>query len=47
MDDDFAVAFVAGNIDRDSRIKKFLPKSQFGQGIKHFCEYFKYLDFLY
>ena len=39
MDADFAIAFVAGNIDRDSRIKKkFIPKSQLGQGINIFVK---------
>ena len=41
MDADFAIAFVAGNIDRDSRIKKkFIPKSQLGQGINIFVKIF-------
>ena len=40
MDDEFAIAFAfaAGNIDRDSRIKKFIPKSQLGQGINFFVK---------
>ena len=40
MHDDFAIAFAAGNIDRDSRIKKkkIVPKSQLGQGINIFVK---------
>ena len=38
MDGDFAIAFAAGNIDRDSRIKKFIPKFQLGQGINIFVK---------
>lgn len=44
MDDDFAVTFVAGNIGRDSRLKKkFIQKSQLGEGNIHFCEELLYV----
>lgn len=38
MDDDFAIAFAAGNIDRDSRLKKIHSKVPAWSRYKHFCE---------
>ena len=43
MDDDFAIAFAAGNIDRASRMKKICSKVPAWSSYKHFCEDLMYL----
>ena len=47
IDADFAIAFAAGNIDRDSRIKKIHSKVPAWSRYKHFCEDHIYLYPLY